>query len=123
LALVLVLLSTAEAGVASLLRFAPRQPAQTEKGPALPTGMPAAKVFSQPPESSLAPSSLSHTAKSRGGHVCLSYRFSDGMIHDSLVPRYIRGVAPEGETPRSPISCRNPMCLGSSLAPERSVPC
>ena len=24
----------------------------------------------------------------------LSYRFSDGMIHDSLVPRGISGVAP-----------------------------
>src|SRR5262249_40019707 len=28
-----------------------------------------------------------------GLHVYLSYRFPDGMIHDSLVPRSVRGVA------------------------------
>src|SRR6185369_1122679 len=28
-----------------------------------------------------------------GLHVFLSYRFPDGMIHDSLVPCYVRGVA------------------------------
>src|SRR5688572_13802032 len=34
-----------------------------------------------------APSSLSHAAKFAGRHFSLSYRFSDGMIHDALVPR------------------------------------
>jgi len=49
----------------------------------------------------------------------LSYRFSDGMIHDSLVPRNIRGVARERE-PRAvhtTISYRNPRYPDSWSAP------
>jgi len=33
-----------------------------------------------------------------GLHVFLSYRFSDGMIHDSLVPCYASGVAHRGNS-------------------------
>ena len=58
-----------------------------------------------------------------GRHVFLCYRFSDGMIHDSLVPRHIGRVALLGKTLLGPINFRNPMCLGSLLARARSVPC
>ena len=44
----------------------------------------------------------------------LSYRFRDGMIHDSLVPRYVRGVALAID-PRSPINF-DPRFRGSSSA-------
>jgi hypothetical protein len=61
-----------------------------------------------------------------GLHVFLSYRFSDGMIHGSLVPRYMRGVAPKYNSawPISYLNLNpNLKYQDSSSAPEQSGPC
>jgi hypothetical protein len=42
-----------------------------------------------------------------GLHVFLSYRFSGGMIYDSLVPRNMRGVAHGVKLRAAHISYRN----------------
>src|ERR1043165_7298127 len=73
--------------------IAPARLVQTEKGPALLSGTPATKVFSQPPESSSTPFEPVSCRQFAGLHVVLSYRFFDGMIHDSLVPCDKHGVA------------------------------
>src|SRR5689334_25037617 len=93
---------------------------QTEKWPALPSGTPATKVFSQPPESSSTPfESASCRQVVSGLHVFLSYRFFDGMIHDSLVRQKRRGVAPPVKLRAAHISYlnRNPKYLDSWSAP------
>jgi hypothetical protein len=58
-----------------------------------------------------------------GLHVRLSYRFSDGMIHDSLVPRYMCGVAHRCNSALTQLNYLNPKYQDSSSALERSVPC
>lgn len=47
----------------------------------------------------------------------LSYRFFDGMIHDSLVPRNMRGVAHQVKLHAAHISYRIPKFPDSWSAP------